>query len=244
MTRHALRLALAAVLSACGSSSSSSGSAVLKFHGSVGGTGLRAAASTQVSTLAVAPSTTTIFQMKMIAAYLSEDIDPATQNNVGHTPMIYLNPDCQGDIEHCDISAGTAPDGKPITHIVQSYFDFALPADQVNAALNAQAYPVQTGSYRYVRIEFCKYNSGNANNVTWGTVDTGAIEFNEGVCVVSAAISPPVSIGSGEVITITLNYDLVGTLQTGDSASGQSCTGIGATRACFTVPTFVPAATK
>ncbi len=158
--------------------------------------------------------------------------------------MIYLNPDCQGDIEHCDISAGNAPDGKPITHIVQSYFDLALPADQVNAALNAQARPVQTGSYRYVRIEFCKYNSGNASNVTWGTADTGAIEFNGGGCVVTAEISPPVSIGSGEEITITLNYDLAGTVQTGDSASGQSCTGIGATRACFTVPTFLPSATK
>lgn len=242
MRRHALGLAFAAVLSAC--ESSSSGSAVLKFHGSVGGTGLTAAASTQVPTLAATPSPPTTFQMKMIAAYLSEDIDPVTQNNVGHTPMIYLNPECQGDIEHCDVSAGTAPDGKPITHIVQSYFDFALPADQVNAALNAQARTVQTGSYRYVRIEFCKYNSGNANNVTWGTADTGAIEFNGGGCVVTAPISPPVSIGSGEQITITLNYDLAGTVQTGDSASGQSCAGIGATRACFTIPTLVPSATK
>lgn len=242
MRRHALWLAFTVVLSACGSSSS--GSAVLKFHGSVGGTALGTAASTQAFTLAVTPSTPTIFQMKMIAAYLSEDIDPATQNNVGHTPMIYLNPDCQSDVEHCDISVGTAPDGQPITRIVQSYFDFALPADQVNAALNAQARPVQTGSYRYVRIEFCKYNSGNANNVTWGTADTGAIEFNGGRCVVTAPISPPVSISSGEAITITLNYDLAGAVQTGDSASGQSCTGIGATRACFTVPTFVPSATK
>src|SRR6266545_4186783 len=118
MRRHALGLAFAVFLSACGSPSS--GSAVLKFHGSVGGTTLGAAASTQVFTLAVDPSAPTIFKMKLIAAYLSEDIDPATQDNVGHTPMIYLNPDCQGDIEHCDISAGNAPDGKPITHIVSA----------------------------------------------------------------------------------------------------------------------------
>jgi hypothetical protein len=158
--------------------------------------------------------------------------------------MIYLNPECQGDIEHCDVSPGTAPDGRPIAHLVQGSFDFALPADQVNAALNAQARPVQKGSYRYVRIEFCKLNSGRATNVTWGTADTGAVEFVGGDCVVTAALSPPVSIGSGDEVTITLSYDLAGTVQTGDSASGQSCAGSGATRACFTVPTFVPSATR
>src|SRR6266542_3284923 len=193
MRRHALGLAFAVFLSACGSPSS--GSAVLKFHGSVGGTTLGAAASTQVFTLAVDPSAPTIFKMKLIAAYLSEDIAHATQDNVGNTPMIYLNPDCQGDIEHCDISAGNAPDGKPITHIVQSYFDLALPADQVNAALNAQARPVQTGSYRYVRIEFCKYNSGNASNVTWGTADTAMSRRPHQNRCAAAILRVPASLG-------------------------------------------------
>jgi hypothetical protein len=241
MKRHALGLAFAVVVSACGSSSS--GSAALKFQGSVGGTALGAAASPHLA-LAVDPSVPTIFRMKLVAAYLSEGIDPVTQDNRGRTPMIYLNPECQGDIEHCDISPGTAPDGTPISRIVQSSFDFALPADQVNAALNAQARSVQTGSYRYVRLEFCKYNIGGATNVTWGTPDTGATEFTGGDCVVTAEISPPVSIGGGDEVTVTLNYDLAGTVQTGDTASGQSCSGIGATRACFTVPTFVPSATK
>jgi hypothetical protein len=240
--RHALGLAFAVFVSACGSSSSS-GSATLKFHGSVAGTALGAATSPPLA-LTVDPSAPTVFQMKLIAAYLSEGIDPVTQDNRGHTPMIYLNPECQGDIEHCDISPGTARDGRPITHIVQSSFDFALPADQVNAALNAQARPVQTGSYGYVRLEFCKYNSGSALNVTWGTAGSGAIDFFGGDCVVTAEISPPVSIGGGDEVTVTLNYDLAGTVQTGDAAYGQSCNGTGPTRACFTVPTFVPSATK
>lgn len=240
MNGRTIGLALAVVLSAC--DSSGAGTAVLKFNGSVSGAVLGAAISAAGATLAADPSTPTIFKMKLVAAYLAEDID-ANQNNVGHTPMIYLNPECQGDIEHCDISAGTSPDGRTITHIVQNYFDFALPSDQVNAALNAQARKVATGTYKYVRVEFCK-NSSGAYNVQWGTADSGPIEFRGGDCVVTVPISPPVSIGNDEAITITLNYDLAGTVQTGDSAFGASCTGSGTTRACFTVPTFVPSATK
>ncbi len=242
MNGRTIGLALAVVLSAC--DSSSGGTAVLKFQGSASGAALGSVSSVAGATLAAASGTPTTFQMKLIAAYLAEDVDPGTQDNVGHTPMIYLNPECQGDIEHCDISAGTSPDGRPIAHIVQNYFDFALPADQVNAALNAQARKVATGSYKYVRVEFCKYNSGQANNVKWGTADAGPIEFWAGGCVVTVPISPPISIGSGEAVTITLNYDLAGTVQTGDSAFGVSCAGSGSTRECFTVPTFVPSATK
>ncbi len=232
-------LALAVVLSAC--DSSSGGTAVLKFQGSVSGAALASVSAVAGATLAAAPGTPTTFQMKLVAAYLAEDVD-GNQNNVGHTPMIYLNPECQGDIEHCDISAGTAPDGRPIAHIVQNYFDFALPADQVNAALNAQSRKVATGSYKYVRVEFCK-NSG-AENVKWGTADAGPIEFRGGDCVVTVPIAPPISIGSGEAVTITLNYDLAGTVQTVSSPFGPSCLGSGSTWECFTVPTFVPSATK
>ena len=66
----------------------------------------------------------TIFKMKLIAAYLAADIDPVTQNNTGTTAMIYLNNDCQDDIMHCDISAGTAEDGAAMSKIVTSFFDF------------------------------------------------------------------------------------------------------------------------
>jgi hypothetical protein len=243
MNGRAIGLALAVVLSAC--DSSGGGTAVLKFQGSVSGAALASVSAMAGATLAAATAgTPTTFQMKLVAAYLAEDVD-GNQDNVGHTPMIYLNPECQGDIEHCDISAGTAPDGRPIAHIVQNYFDFALPADQVNAALNAQSRKVATGSYKYVRVEFCKNNSGNANNVKWGTADVAPIEFRGGDCVVTMPISPPISIGSGDAVTITLNYDLAGTVQTGDSAFSASCTtGSGGTRECFTVPPFVPSATK
>jgi hypothetical protein len=236
MRGHGIVLALGLVVCAC---DSESGKAVLKFDRSVS-----APASAEVSALAAVPSTPTIFQMKLIAAYLSQDVDPVTQNNVGPTPMIYLNPACQEDIEHCDISAGTGPDGRPITHIVENYFDFALPSDEVNAALSAQARPVATGSYKYVRVEFCKYNRDNANNVKWGTADTGPIEFWAGGCVVTVQLPGPVTIDGGDTVTITLAYDLAGTVQTGDSAFGVSCTGSGSTRTCFTVPTFMPSATK
>jgi hypothetical protein len=229
--------ALALAASACGSSGG--GTAVLKLSGHGGGATTAAA-----SAAAADPSVPTVFGMKLVAAYLSEDVDPVTQNNRGQTPMIYLNPACGGDIEHCDLSAGTAPDGRPISRVVDAYFDLALPADQVNAALNAQARAVAKGTYRYLRVEWCKYNAGGANDVRWGTADVGPIEFLNGGCVVTVPITPPIAIGSGDAVTITLAYDLVGTVQTGVTASGTSCADAAGTRVCFTVPAFVPSASR
>jgi hypothetical protein len=241
MRSRAIGLALGLVLSAC--ESSSSGKAVLEF-GNVSGAALAVARSGGSSAAVAVPATPLSFQMKLIAAYLSEDVDAGSQNNTGRTPMIYLNPECREDIEHCDISAGPSPDGSPVTHIPQSYFEFALPSAQVNAALNAQAREVATGTYRYVRVEFCKFNSGGANNVKWATGDVGPIEFSEPGCVVTMPITPPISIGSEETVTITLSYDLAGSAQVGDTATGTSCAGTGSTRTCFTTPRFVPSASK
>lgn len=239
--RHTIGLALVAVMStAC----DSGGTAVLRLRGSVGGTTIGSQAATQAISLGEDPSAPAIFKMKLIAAYLSEQVASGGGDNVGRTPMIYLNPDCGGDIVHCDLSAGTAPDGKPITHVVERYFDFGLPPDQVNAALNAQERSIEAATYRYLRIEFCKYNAGGASNVVWGTASSGEIPFIGGDCVLTAELSPPITVKDGDAVTITLNYDLSGTVQTGEVASGQSCTGTGSTTSCFTVPTFVPSATK
>lgn len=239
--RHTIGLALLAVLSAA---CDSGGTAVLKLRGSVAGTAIASAAPTQVATLGGDPSAPAVFKMKLIAAYLSEQVAAGGGDNVGRTPMIYLNPDCRGDIVHCDLSPGTAPDGNPVTHLVERYFDFGLPPDQVNAALNAQERSIEAGTYRFLRIEFCKYNAGGASNAIWGTSEGVEIPFVGGSCVVSVELSPPITVNDGDAVTITLNYDLSGTVQTGQSATGQSCTGSGSTVSCFTVPTFVPSASK
>jgi hypothetical protein len=190
---------------------------------------------------ASAPS---VFGMKLIAVYLSEDIAIGTGDNVGYTPMIYLNPECGGDIEHCDISPGISPDGNPVAAIVENYFDFALPSAEVNAALNAQGHSVEPETYRYLRVEFCKYNSGGANNVRWGTPDTGPVEFRRDACVITVPLSPPLELDGGDSVRVALQYHLANTIEIGVLASGDSCTGIDYARTCFTVPGFVPSVSR
>lgn len=185
-----------------------------------------------------------VFGMKLIAVYLSEDTAPGMGDNVGHTPMIYLNPECGGDIEHCDISPGISPDGTPITAVVQNYFDFALPSAEVNAALNAQGNSVEPSTYRYLRVEFCKYNAGQANNVRWGTQSTGPVEFWGAGCVITVPLSPALELADGDSVTVALQYDLTNTIEVGALASGDSCTGVDLARTCFRVPGFVPSVSR
>ena len=190
-------------------------------------------------------SAPTIFGMKLIAVYLTEDVDPITQNNVGMTTMIYLNPLCQEDIMHCDISGGTAEDGLPMDKIITDFFDFAQTTEAVNAALNAQGRAVTPGTYKYARVEFCKYNAGNAENIKWGNGSTGEQSFKRNSCTVNSAVfNPPITIAGGETVTVTLSYVLDTSVQTGADAVGDHCTGAGAGLTCFSVPQFTPSATR
>lgn len=182
----------------------------------------------------------TTFQVKLISVYLTEDIDPLTFSNVGQTSMIFLNNDCQEDIMHCDISAGTAEDGNPMDKVISDYFDFALPSTQVNAALNAQNRTVTAGTYKYARIEFCKYNEGNVSNVKWGSDSSGGDhEYTAGACTEnSAEFDPPLTITEGDSVTVTLAYNLAGVVES-SSATTDNC----AAGYCLNLPTFTPSAT-
>ncbi len=188
----------------------------------------------------------TVFQMKLIAAYVAADID-GTGTNVGATSMVYLNNDCQSDIMHCDISAGTAEDGAAMDKIVTSYFNFGDTSANVNAALNAQGRAVTAGSYKYARLEFCKYNTGNANNIKWAdgatVLDSAPQEFKRNSCTVnSAEINPPLSIAAGGTITLNITYDLDDSITSGGACTGDDSSGAGGSKRCFTMPTFTPSA--
>jgi hypothetical protein len=196
-------------------------------------------------TAGLTPSTPTTFKMKLIAAYLAQDIDPTTQNNVGGTSMFYLNPDCANDIMHCDISAGTAEDGAPYSHVVTSFFDFAQTSSQVNAALNAQALSIEAASYKYVRLEFCKVNSGNSNNIQWGDGQNAVKSFKRNSCTVNSAVmSPAITVNAGDSVTVSVAYNYANSISTGAGATGDDTTGSGGTTQGFTLPTFTPSATK
>jgi hypothetical protein len=197
--------------------------------------------------------TPTTFGIKLIAAYLSEDINPDTGNNVGNTAMIYLNSTCADDIMHCDISGGTAEDGNPMSLVVTDYFDLALPSAEVNAALNAQGRSITAGTYRYARLEFCKYNSGDANNLSWGLTAAGGAaddftsEFQRNMCTVnSAAFAEPIAIAAGDTVTVSIAYSLADSVKQveAESSFGDNCKTESGSRYCFTIPTFTPSASK
>lgn len=206
--------------------SSDSGTATLKFALST--------ASTRVENRADASG----FQMKLIAAYLAEDIDATTGSNVGNTAMIYLNPTCADDISHCDVTAGTAEDGTPFTKIVTDFFDFTS-ATAANTALNAQGLAIAAGTYKYARLEFCKYADGSDPNIKWsysaGSVSNAS--FKQNSCTVNSAVfSPTVTVAAGSSVEITLSYSLSGTVTAG--SGGSNCSG----GFCFSLPQFTPSA--
>src|SRR5262245_27429516 len=63
----------------------------------------------------------TSLRIKLIAAYLAEDVDPTTMNNVGNTAMVWLNEECQDDISGCNVSGFEEPSGPRVVEL----FDFA-----------------------------------------------------------------------------------------------------------------------
>jgi hypothetical protein len=89
------------------------------------------------------------FGMKMIAVYIVPDIDPVTSNPKGYSPLIWLNSQCNGDIANCSIQP-------PYTNIVTNFFDFSKGTESVNAFLNSQPISIPPGTYKYIKMEFCK----------------------------------------------------------------------------------------
>jgi hypothetical protein len=227
-------------LSGCGQDDAGEATVSLAFKNTAASLLARTARATTLATSA-APSA---FSMKLIAAYVTEDIDPDTQNNVGTTAIFYLNEQCEDDIMHCDIEGGTAEDGNPMDKVVTTFFDLSSP-EAVNTELNSQGRGVSAGTYKYARLEFCKYATGTDPNIKWSYGSLGEQTFRRTMCSVNSAVmDPPLELAEGDTATITLEYDLASAVQVGADASGDTCTGTDADKTCFTMPTFTPSAAK
>lgn len=134
----------------------------------------------------------TSFKMKILAAYVVEDIDATTSNNVGQVGMVWLNSKCSS-INDCKPS-------------MVDYSDLTNPTD-FNDELNSQALAIPTGTYRYVRIEFCQ-GSADSDNVQV-TNGSSTKEFTYGGCgVTSSALSTPIELQEGQSLKISVGYDL------------------------------------
>jgi len=159
----------------------------------------------------------TSLRLKLIAAYLAEDVDPVTQNNVGGTEMIWLDPECAGDISGCNVAGMALPPGPR----VQQYFDLSRSTAEVNAELNAQAADIAPGTYRYARVELCKSYGGQTQaevpTLMWrGPGMTAEQPFVSGDCGrTSLPFDPPLVIAAGDAVAIHLGYDLAAAIVAG-----------------------------
>ena len=207
----------------------------------------------------------TSLRLKLIAAYLVEDVDPVTMNNIGDSEMIWINPQCGGDISNCNVDGMVLPAGPRIT----DYFDFSRSTDEVNAELNSENASVSPGSYRYARIELCKALGGQSQatvpTMMWKGRDMAAEQaFTSGDCGrTSLAFDPPLVLAAGDAVAITLGYDLdravvsgtpapnnpgsvVGALESdGSQHAFRACADVDADhRDCMDFPDFAPSAAK
>jgi hypothetical protein len=141
--------------------------------------------------------TPTTFQMKIVQAYLVEDVD-ANSNNVGAVSRVWLHADCGGNADTC-------------TDDKISYFDLTDPtAANEKLKSEALAFSLEKSSvtYQYVRLEFC-VGGAKGNNVKFKTADMAAEkEVTYGGCgETSAKLDPPVVATNGTTVTVKLNYN-------------------------------------
>lgn len=159
----------------------------------------------------------TSLRLKLIAAYIAEDVDPTTQNNVGRTAMIWLNPECKDDIAGCNVAGIAMPPGPRVEH----YFDLSRPTSEVNAELNSQDAAIEPGTYRYARVELCKsYQDGELPQVStlmWKGPGMSAEQpFASRDCGrTSLPFDPPLEIAAGDAVTVSLGYDLAAAIVAG-----------------------------
>jgi hypothetical protein len=196
--------------------------------------------------ISLAPSR---LDLKLVAVYLAEDVDPVSQDNRGQTAMIYLNPECQGDIEHCGPASTFA-------HQITTFFDFAQGSAAVNAALNAQSNEIPAATYRFARMEFCKYGPGADPNLVWQApgMSEPATGFFNSCGITSQPFAVPLVLKDGDTVRVELAYDLSQAAMTGAAQAqpGALVDGAGFThdfmycadelgqRTCLQVPEFVP----
>jgi hypothetical protein len=211
----------------------------------------------------------TSLRIKLLGVSIAEDVDPVTLDNRGAVSNVWLNPQCGGDNDTCNID-GMA--GGPAGPRVTEYFDFARSSDAVNADLNSQARDVEPGTYRYARITFCKAYDGQTMptlpTLMWaGAGMADEVPFASGDCGrTSLPFDPPLELKAGDAVEVSLGYDLGQAVVVGapDPASQHCSLAIAghadqdgtphcfracveldpSTRACMDFPDFAPTARK
>jgi hypothetical protein len=146
--------------------------------------------------------------------------------------VIYENPQCVA-LDTC------------VPSTVTSFFDLTRSTAGVNAQLESQQFSVPSGTYNYIRMEFC-----NGSPSDQSVPDGDTVQFTAGsmsapysypiqACGITAQITPPIVVSSGQNVIVTVAYDLSNTVTyTTDGFGSVNCTS-GSPAYCFT-PTFTP----
>ncbi len=139
--------------------------------------------------------------------------------NPGESAILWGNPKCTS-IKTSDDGAivGSVSDDAACAAADPDYFDLNRPADEVNAELNSQDVKALPVSYDRLDLALLGGQQGGANtydNVTWAHADVEERAFPALLTEWSAAIDPPLKLGEGERVTLTLNYSLSGLVETG-----------------------------
>lgn len=175
--------------------------------------------------------------IKLLAAYIAEDIDPQTYNNVGATEIIYLNPQCKENIRDC----GVNPNNDSI--FVTDYFNFARSSAEVNEELGSQQRTVSPGSYKYVRLEFCKYGTGGSPNFAYRAGNmTSNFEFSLPMCTITQLASEMIVVSEQDTVTITLSYNLTDSVFVSDTPFQAASSTPTSPSYYLLTPEFIPSA--
>jgi len=188
--------------------------------------------------------TPTVLGLQLIGVRIMTELD-STQSPA---PVIWYNPECGSAT-----TTETEIDGKIYEYTqspgcdlskLQSYFDFARPSAEVNAELNSQPNKVYPHTYKYVSISWCAGETVTDNIQFQADGMTEPAFVGSGGCgSMSAEAVPPIDIGEGDSITVSLNYSIEGIVSEG---TGNACVTMddGVTMRCITLPQFKPSATK
>jgi hypothetical protein len=173
----------------------------------------------------------TTLRLKMIAVYITEDVDPVSMDNIGASAMIWINPQCGGDLSGCNVDGFAQPAGGPR---ITDYFDLSRPSAEVNAELDSQGLAVTPGTYRFARVELCKAldaSAPSAPTMMWKGADmTTEQPFASGDCGrTSLAFDPPLVLAAGDAVAVTLGYDLDRAVARGMPVPGNPSSVVGAT---------------
>ena len=167
----------------------------------------------------------TSLRLKVISVSLAEDVDTATMNNIGQVVNIWLNPECHGDNNGCNVAGFAQPPGPRITQ----YFDLSRPTAEVNAELNSQDATITPATYRYARLDLCKalggQNQADVPTLMWRGPGMNAEQaFVSGDCGrTSLPFNPPLDLAAGDAVTVSLGYDLAAAIVDGPPTSATHC---------------------